>query len=387
MRIWVIGRGFPTKSNNMLGSFEFEQAQMLARHGHEVYYPVIDLRSIRRWRKFGIVKTLEKNINVITLNIPVGPILSSKFRYTLRNQLMKFLFRQVASEFGTPNVIHVHYPCIYPYSMFKQIHDMGAKLVCTEHWTKVQNKTLSDNTVSKEQALSNLLDCVENYDNILCVGEPLRNSIQELTQTRREIIVVPNIVSPLFSYSEKESFNKKDMFRFVGVGRLVDVKRFDLLIRAFVNAFKDCKYVKLDIIGGGPEYNHLKNLIDTCNCKQQVSMLGTMSREEVAKYFHKCHALVMSSNLETFGVPIIEAMASGLPVVTTDAMGFRSLFHKEHGYIVPANDEIALGMGMRQIYENYGFYDHKAISDYAKKVFGEDAVYEKLYSLYLMSAC
>ena len=38
MKIWVIGRGFPVKKNNMKGSFEFEQAQMLARHGNEVIY-------------------------------------------------------------------------------------------------------------------------------------------------------------------------------------------------------------------------------------------------------------------------------------------------------------------------------------------------------------
>ena len=47
MKVWVIGRNVPAAWNNMTGVFELEQAKMLAAHGVEVVYPVVDLFSLR----------------------------------------------------------------------------------------------------------------------------------------------------------------------------------------------------------------------------------------------------------------------------------------------------------------------------------------------------
>ena len=377
MRIWVIGRGFPTKTNRMLGCFEFDQAQMLARRGHEVIYPVVGM-SLRRLNNFGRFDRLINGVRVIEWQIPFGwPILSRAMVRKLSTQLKRCLYRKIMQQYGVPDVLHVHYPALHQFAEFAELQERGVKLVCTEHFSKVQNKTL------EKQFLHNLRECVQHFDHILCVGELLKQSIMELTGTTKEITVVPNIVPEIFNYEKSNIRDRDGSFCFIGVGRLIKGKCFDLLIKAFLQEFKNYKQVKLDIVGGGEEYNRLSRLIKETHSEDQITLLSIINRQDIPEYYKRCDALVMSSNQETFGVPIIEAMASGLPVVTTDAMGFRSLFHKEHGYVVPANDEIALGRAMKQMYENYNSYDRKAISEYAKRVFGEDAIYNKLYSLYI----
>ena len=375
MKIWVIGRGVPTKKNKMKGSFELEQAQMLARHGHEVIYLAIEM-SVRRWMDVGSTEKFINGVRSIELCAPINRLLPEIINSKIKIKIRKYFYNKILRQYGRPDVIHVHYPSLHPFGPFKAFQDNDTKLVCTEHWSKVQNKTL------KRENQIYLQDCVKYYDHLICVGEPLVKSIRELTGTKRPISVLPNIVSKEFSFSEDHCVTKGRKFRFIGVGRLVKLKRFDLMIKAFIDAFKGNDKVKLDIIGGGDEYTQLKKLIQLNQAEDQVSLLGIMNRKEVAAYYKKCNALLVSSNLETFGIPIIEAMATGLPVVTTDAMGFPSLFHKEHGYIVPADDEKAFAKAMRSLYDNYEGFNSKKISEYARAMFGEEVIYKKLLSIY-----
>lgn len=376
MRIWVIGRGYPTKQNKLLGSFEFEQAKMLADHGNEVFYPTVSLYYPHQGKKVGFVKKEEHGVKIIILTVPVGFLFSYKFNKKIKVFLQKHLYRYVERKHELPEIIHVHYPTLYPYSLFNKYQDKGVKLIGTEHWTQVLDKTLPD------KYLSNLKISVEGYDAINCVGDPLAESIKELTGTHKNINVVPNIVSSSFSYSEPKE-ECKDVFKFVGIGRLVECKRFDLMIQAFADAFRGNVHIKLDIIGDGSERSKLERIIQQEGLEKQVSLLGIKSRDEVAVCYSKCNALVMASNLETFGVPVIEAMACGLPVVTTDSIGFLNLFNESLGYVVPADNPHALSDAMKKIYDQYESFDRKQISIYARQHFSEDAVYQQLHQIYL----
>ena len=374
MRIWVLGRGFPEKENNMLGSFEFEQAQMLARHGAEVFYPVVRICPPQKTRRILFSRRQVGEVTVVTLELPV---LVGKLRNKEQGLWMRalvYLFRYMLRRFGAPDVLHVHYPALYPFRLFAGLQQAGVQIVGTEHWTRVQEKTI---TPSK---LNCLKQCVANYDALICVGEPLKRSIAEQTGSDREIFVVPNVVSKDFFYAPEEK--KDEVFRFLGIGRLVACKRFDLLIRAFWDVFAGNSGVCLSIVGDGEERGRLETLIRELGCGEQVKLLGVMDRKEVPAYYRQCSALAVSSNLETFGVPIIEAMASGLPVVTTDAMGFASLFHAEHGFIVPADDQAAFAAALRRLYDAYGSYDRAEIARYAVSHFSEDVIAARLFDIY-----
>ena len=73
MNIWVIGRGFPLPSNRMQGSFELEQAKMLARYGMNVNYLCCSFHPTRVIRKWGVQVWKEDNIEVDTYSIAFLP--------------------------------------------------------------------------------------------------------------------------------------------------------------------------------------------------------------------------------------------------------------------------------------------------------------------------
>lgn len=74
MNVLIIARGYPTNKYKMNGIFEFDQAKALVEAGHNVFYAAIDLRSLRRWRKWGIERKSIDGVNIYAINIPCGRI-------------------------------------------------------------------------------------------------------------------------------------------------------------------------------------------------------------------------------------------------------------------------------------------------------------------------
>lgn len=371
MYVWVIGKAIPTKKNNMYGSFEFEQAAMLARHGLKIIYIGLDFRPINHLRKWGISKNIFDGFVAYECSIPIRPlpIIQKKAEMFF----CKRLYKKIEKENGLPDLIHVHFPAIMNHLIHAEYQKKGIRIVATEHWTQVLTKKLSN------VYLDNLKWFVNNADAMLCVGEPLRKSIYELVNTKKTITIIPNIINNEFCYSPN---NNGEKFIFIGVGRLVPVKRFDLMINAFANAFLLNDQVELNIVGGGEEFTKLQKQIDQLGRNKQIHLLGVRSRKETAKEIQKADALICASNLETFGVPVIEGWACGKPVICTDALGFLEYFDDSLGIIVKANNEKQMINAMNEIFEKRHSYDSKKISDFALKNFSEDAVFDMVEKIY-----
>lgn len=373
MKIWVIGREYPSDFNRMRGSFELEQAKMLSKD-HDVIYPCVDLRSVRHWRKWGIKTFLNDKLKVYRYDFPVGKCPSTMLR-SIEKKKFEQLFEKIIASEGVPDIIHVHYPAMAYYESFVKLKAWGAKIVATEHWSNVLRKNVGSGYM---EALKWFVDYADAF---ICVGEPLKQSVIELTGTTRKIDVVPNVISPLF-FDAKSTKKDDGEFIFVASGRLIPEKQFDMLIEAFVEAFKGDKNIKLRIIGGGGEYSNLSKLVQKLSMQNQIQLLGTKKREEVAQLVKDSDVLVCSSRLETFGVPVIEAMACGKPVITTDALGFRDPLNETNSIIVPINRKDAMVNALKKMFDKYGTYNSGEIKALAYKYFSEDAVTKKLNSIY-----
>lgn len=370
MRIWVIGRDYPTQQNRMRGSFELEQAMMLAAE-NEVFYPYIDLHSIRHQRKWGIVARTESGVKVYRHNFPLGRVPKELFE-SVERFCWKYLLKQMEKE-GMPDIIHVHYPAMFWYPLLFPYISRGVKIVCTEHWSQVMLKQL------KPQELESLKWFSENAD-FICVGEKLKQSVQDLTGTTQPVHVIPDAY-PSFFYSTLSDRTEKEKFQFTAIGRLVREKEFDTLIQAFTQAFGRNSSVVLKIAGDGEEKEYLQRMIQNLGLNSQVQLLGTKRRHEVAALLRDSDALVCPSRLETFGVPVIEAMACGKPFIATEGLGFRTGLTEKCGCIVSGDME-SLARGMRHVYENYQQYDAAYIADVAQKYYSEETVLARLKEVY-----
>ncbi|WP_328904132.1 glycosyltransferase family 4 protein [Streptomyces sp. NBC_00441] len=128
----------------------------------------------------------------------------------------------------------------------------------------------------------------------------------------------------------------------VAAGRLTPVKRFDLLIDAFAAVAEAYPEWQLRIYGRGEERERLRALIDRLGLYNNVFLMGAVIPMEAE--WVKGSIAAVTSDFESFGMTIVEAMRCGLPVVSTDcAYGPGEIIADgEDGRLVPVGDRDAL---------------------------------------------
>ena len=371
MNVWVIGRNYPLPQNNMQGSFELEQAKMLGRYGNQVSYLACSLHPRKVIKERGCCAWTEDGVQVHTYSAIFLPRVYPLFLNGLRTKCWAQLLRTVEAQSGLPDVIHVHYPAMLMLAgALRPYHERGVRIVATEHWAKVLKKQLDPAELKQYRAFSQVCD------GMVCVGRPLAQSVQELIGLRP--VVIPNVVNAAFA----PATHRGDGFTFVCVGRLIRDKQVDAVIRQFAACFKGQTDVRLIVIGGGAEAENLRKLVGEAGVQSQVEMTGTLDRRETAERVAKADCLVCFSRLETFGVPIIEAWASGIPAIASTAAAVVDGFDARLGVEVSPDHPEELGAAMKQIYRHRDAYDPQFLADFARNKYSEDAVSKLLMDLY-----
>ena len=129
------------------------------------------------------------------------------------------------------------------------------------------------------------------------------------------------------------------------VGRLVPIKRVDVLLRAFAAA-RDAGavHLRLAIVGDGDLRADLEELARSLGCASDVCFLGY--RRDLTDLVAAADLAVLSSDNEGTPVSLIEAGAAARPAVATDVGGVTAVVTPESGRIVPSGDHAALGSAL-----------------------------------------
>lgn len=124
--------------------------------------------------------------------------------------------------------------------------------------------------------------------------------------------------------ADKNELRKKfnlSGFVLVSVSRLVPWKGFGTLIEIMPEILKEIPEAKLVIIGSGPEKENLEFRIENLGLGNSVFLLGQLSHEEVLEYLKASDVFVLNTSYEGFSHLILEAMAAGAPIITTNVGG------------------------------------------------------------------
>lgn len=136
--------------------------------------------------------------------------------------------------------------------------------------------------------------------------------------------------------SSLENVGSNDVL-IASVGRLVAIKDYASLLRHFYSASKECSSLRMIIIGDGPEMESLTRLALSLGIDDKVSFLG--HRDDVSSLLQQSDIFALASLSEGLSCSIIEAMASGLPVVATDVGGNSELIKDGiNGYLINEDD-------------------------------------------------
>lgn len=153
-------------------------------------------------------------------------------------------------------------------------------------------------------------------------------------------VVHPGVPVGLFS---NQSFRESDRSnQIVGTaGRLVALKGVVHLIRAISLLQSDFPGVCLEIAGAGPEERRLKEEVQNLGLSSRVRFLAWQT--DMAPVYARWDVFALPSLEEAFGISLVEAMATGLPVVATDVGGIPEIVeHGSTGVLVPPADSAAL---------------------------------------------
>lgn len=248
---------------------------------------------------------------------------------------------QKAIEDFAPDVIHTHLfeaeivsrSCSYPQAKwFSHCHDNMRQFRNFDIKT-LFNKQLLTNFFEKRYLFSRYQ--ANGGNTFIAISHDTEQYFRK-TARQYDVQFLPNAIDyEKFHCDNSRHHNTK--LRLVNVGSLNTNKNQMFLIN--VAKILDDKGVDFDLklVGGGQDYELLKQNVETLELQNNVSLCGNVDNVEV--YLHESDVYVHSSLSEALGLTIIEAMAAGLPVVTLDGRGNRDLIVQgKNGYMLYEQD-------------------------------------------------
>ena len=170
-------------------------------------------------------------------------------------------------------------------------------------------------------------------------------------------------------------------FTFYAQAHLTPRKGLDLLIRAFAARFRGDATVRLVIGGDGAIRKDLEALAHSRRVQPQVSFLGQIPRDAVRDAMWGANCFVLPSHAENFGVVLIEALSTGLPVISTRCGGPEDIISNDVGILLEPGDEHGLGEALLAMRERPD-PDAEVIRTYGVARYGYSAIGPRLRDFY-----
>lgn len=173
---------------------------------------------------------------------------------------------------------------------------------------------------------------------VLTLSTSAREEIIELLGLDpMRVSVVPPGVDP--SFSPGPGLTPSPLV--VAVGRLVPVKRFDMLVRALVRVKTQHPTLRAVIVGEGYERPHLEALVASLGASGWLSLPGHVPDHEVVEWYRRAWLVASTSLREGWGMTLTEAGACGTPAVATAIAGHRdAVVHGQTGLLAETEDQV-----------------------------------------------
>ncbi len=271
------------------------------------------------------------------------------------------------------DLLHVHYAIPHATSavLARQIlacEGIRLPVVTTLHGTDI---TLVGQDPSFAPVVTHAINA---SDGVSAVSEYLRNETHQRFDVNREIEVIPNFVdTERFSRQAKEHFKQAispgGERLLIHVSNFREVKRAPDVVRVFAELHADARSgvgpgVKMLFVGDGPDRPPTEALARELGVHEDVRFLG--KQEPVEELLSVADLMLMPSGSETFGLAALEAMACGVPVVSSDIGGLPEVnIQGETGFLCPLGDIDCLTEASRRILHDDDL--HRKMSDGARK--------------------
>ena len=282
----------------------------LARRGHEIHF-ITYSQPVR-------LALLNPNIHYHEVHVPEYPLFHYQpYELALSSKLVDMV------KLHKIELLHVHYAIPHAYAGYmakKMLKEQGIRIpmVTTLHGTDI---TLVGNHPFYKPAVS---FSINHSDIVTSVSQDLKDATYRLFDIKREIEVIPNFIEIDKNRIDENSECHRSLMAtetqkiVTHISNFRKVKRIPDVIRIF-NEIQKVMPAKLMMVGDGPEKEPAEKLCEELGISDKVIFFGNSN--EISKILCFSDLFLLPSETESFGLAALEAMASGVPVISSNTGG------------------------------------------------------------------
>jgi glycosyltransferase involved in cell wall biosynthesis len=389
LRVLMLSRSYPSDVLPTLGLW-VERPSVLLKGRCDVrvvspvpWFPALpNAGPLRQYVRFRAIprRELRNGVEVFHPRFPAGPG-RSLHSYEARAMYagLRSTVDRIRERFPF-DLIHAH--MIHPEGAVahRLSKRYGVPFVVTEHapWTE---QWFARPTVRREA-----LAAARAASSLLAVSSSVRETMASFGVAGERVRVVPiGVDGETFRLGRPED-RRRDQVLYVGW--LNYTKGIDVLLRAMTLLNGRPDPARLVLVGEAIYRNtrlqeeELRRLAGTLDLGTRVTFVGRKLHQEVARLMAESAVVVLPSRAESFGATLVEALASGTPVVATACGGPEDIVTDEVGRLVPAENPEALAAAIEAVLGERRRYAAEELRRYALERFSWDRVVERVYAAY-----
>ena len=363
---------FPTPDDPTLGNFCVRMIDALPEDCHSVILSVCDGKDMTKSFE---VKEIP-GAHHTHVQIYIRPPKNSIVRKLKMLRMYQYGLKYIKQRFFKPDLIHLHvaYPLGQVALLWKKL--FGYKYVLTEHWTiyQPQNKEVLVGKLKRK-----IVKIANNSELIMPVSLDLQRCMEGHGVHNRFKVIYNLVNTDIFKLGAPHTSGKKQILH---ISTLRDeAKNFSGILRVIERLRQQRDDFELHVIHDydAPEF---KTFVKEHHLEDCVIFHGKKTYAEVAEAYQNADFFVLFSNFENLPCVIVEAFASGVPVLSTSVGGIAEILSPERGILIPQGDEDALLQGMNNLLNHYQEYNREAIRSYAIKTFAAQNIGQQIYEEY-----
>ncbi|REG86001.1 N-acetyl-alpha-D-glucosaminyl L-malate synthase BshA [Winogradskyella sediminis] len=281
----------------------------LSKRGHEIHF-ITYSQPVR-------LELLSNNVHFHEVHVPEYPLfLYQPYELALSSKLVDMV------KLHGIELLHVHYAIPHAYAAYmaqQMLKDEGifVPIVTTLHGTDI---TLVGSHPFYKPAVT---FSINKSNAVTSVSESLKKDTMRLFNIKRDIHVVPNFIdlekhTHSFTDCQREMMAEDSERIITHISNFREVKRIPDVIKVFYNIQKTLP-AKLMMVGEGPEKEAAERLVEELGITERVIFFGNSN--EIDRILCFSDLFLLPSQTESFGLAALEAMASGVPVISTNTGG------------------------------------------------------------------
>lgn len=333
LNVCIVTSWFPSKKHPNRGSFVYNFAKNLAQSVANV----------------SVIATFEDHEEAITQR-------DSLTIYRIKKESALFsMFKIIGSI--SPDIIHVHAPNFFSSQAIIPAKLKKIPIIATVHRAEV-------GAIAYPMSLFRRV-VLGNFQKIIAVSNFTKSlALRAGAKDERTIVIYNSCDEAIFSRADRHAARQQhdlpaDKKIILFVGNLIEIKGIYILIEAFRVLCSQVPNLLLIIIGTGEEKQKLELLVDRYGLRGNVKFLGWIPQAELSGFYNAADIFVLPSFVEGHSVALLEAMASGLPIVASDVGGNKETvengvngFLFESGNVKDLSEKIAIILGNYELSKN-----------------------------------